>query len=282
MNEEFEKNLNGNTNNSTNNTTASNTNSQTGYTTNSNSTQSDANTTANGAYSLNKDQIYSNTEYANHTSTANNQNNAYQNNTGAYNTSSYSNTSYNNASSENKGYDYTNPVFGQYNNNTANNTANSKADKKEAKRQKKQARKAAKAGKKSSAFARGTKFVAAAACFGLIAGGIGYGTNYGLVSLLDNKKTTVQSTDNKTTMSVNSVNTNYQSVGVTVMDVSSIVEQAMPSIVAINGTVTSSGSYYAIPGFGSFGSNSSTESPVSGSGIIIGQSDTELLMVTNA
>ena len=274
MNEEFEKNLNGNINNNTNNTA----NSQTGYTTNSNSTQSDANTTANGAYSLNKDQIYSNTEYVNHTSTGANQNNSYQNNTGAYNNASYSNTSYNNASSGNTGYDYTNPVFGQYNNNTTNN----KADKKEAKRQKKQARKAAKAGKKNSAFARGTKFVAAAACFGLIAGGIGYGTNYGLVSLLGNKNTAVQSTADKTTMSINSVNTNYQSVGVTVMDVSSIVEQAMPSIVAINGTVTSSGSYYAIPGFGSFGSNSSTESPVSGSGIIIGQSDTELLMVTNA
>lgn len=61
----------------------------------------------------------------------------------------------------------------------------------------------------------------------------------------------------------------------TVMDVPNVVKAAMPAVVAISGTVTTSTS-----SFGYFGGT--TQASTSGTGIIIGKNDTELLMVTNA
>ncbi len=65
-----------------------------------------------------------------------------------------------------------------------------------------------------------------------------------------------------------------------VSDVSLIVEEAMPSVVAVASTAV-----YQMPdyGFGWFfgGGSQSYEVPSSGSGIIIGENDTELLIVTN-
>lgn len=58
------------------------------------------------------------------------------------------------------------------------------------------------------------------------------------------------------------------------MDVSSIVENAMPSVVAINNTMLYQGSTW-------FGQPQTYEVPSSGSGIIVGQNDEELLIVTN-
>ena len=57
-------------------------------------------------------------------------------------------------------------------------------------------------------------------------------------------------------------------------DVSPIVEEAMPSVVSITNTV-----FYQR--YGWFGGTQTYEIPSSGSGIIIGQNDTELLIVTN-
>ena len=57
-------------------------------------------------------------------------------------------------------------------------------------------------------------------------------------------------------------------------DVSSIVEKAMPSVVAINNTMLYQGSTW-------FGQTQTYEVPSSGSGIIAGQNDTELLIITN-
>ena len=57
-------------------------------------------------------------------------------------------------------------------------------------------------------------------------------------------------------------------------DVSSIVEKAMPSVVAINNTMLYQGSTW-------FGQTQTYEVPSSGSGIIVGQNDDELLIVTN-
>ena len=63
-------------------------------------------------------------------------------------------------------------------------------------------------------------------------------------------------------------------------DVSQVVEEAMPSVVAVASTAV-----YQMPdfGFGWFfgGGSQSYEVPSSGSGIIIGENDTELLIVTN-
>lgn len=63
-------------------------------------------------------------------------------------------------------------------------------------------------------------------------------------------------------------------------DVSQVVEEAMPAVVAVASTAV-----YQMPdfGFGWFfgGGSQSYEVPSSGSGIIIGENDTELLIVTN-
>ena len=65
--------------------------------------------------------------------------------------------------------------------------------------------------------------------------------------------------------------------GVILTDVSGVVEQVMPTVVAITNS-----SYYTYNG-GFFGWGQTTQIPTesSGSGIIIGQNDTELLIVTN-
>ena len=58
-----------------------------------------------------------------------------------------------------------------------------------------------------------------------------------------------------------------------VSDVSDVVSEVMPSIVAVNNHYTETMSY--------FGQSMSSEADASGSGIIVGQNDTELLIVTN-
>ena len=65
--------------------------------------------------------------------------------------------------------------------------------------------------------------------------------------------------------------------GVILTDVSGVVEQVMPTVVAITNS-----SYYTYNG-GFFGWGQTTQIPTesSGSGIIIGENDTELLIVTN-
>ena len=62
--------------------------------------------------------------------------------------------------------------------------------------------------------------------------------------------------------------------GVVIEDVSPIVDAAMPSVVAINNTTLYQGSTW-------FGQTQTYEVPSSGSGIIIGENETELLIVTN-
>lgn len=62
--------------------------------------------------------------------------------------------------------------------------------------------------------------------------------------------------------------------GVILEDVSMIVESAMPSVVAINNTTLYQSSTW-------FGQTQTYEVPSSGSGIIIGENETELLIVTN-
>jgi serine protease Do len=62
-------------------------------------------------------------------------------------------------------------------------------------------------------------------------------------------------------------------VSAVVSDVSEVVEQVMPSIVAINNHYTEKMSY--------FGQSIVSEEEASGSGIIVGENDTELLIATN-
>lgn len=134
--------------------------------------------------------------------------------------------------------------------------------------------------KKKSKFGSFAKFVGVAAAFGIIAGSTFYGINYAADNLFGTDVVTPDEVINETTGIVINKNETSNISGngsVKVMDVSGIVENSMPSAVAITGKVVQS---YQLSPF--FGGNYETEAPVSGSGIIIGQNDTELLMVTNA
>ncbi len=68
--------------------------------------------------------------------------------------------------------------------------------------------------------------------------------------------------------------TQAAATGVVIEDVSPIVEAAMPSVVAINNTTLYQSQTW-------FGQTQTYEIPSSGSGIIVGQNETELLIVTN-
>lgn len=133
--------------------------------------------------------------------------------------------------------------------------------------------------KKKSWFASSLRFVAMAAAFGLVAGCVFYGVNYAADKAMGTNVVIPKETEKETTgITVNrsdSTLTASPMVNNGVMDVSRIVEKNMPSAVAITGSATMSYS------FSPFFSNS-YETPISGSGVIIGQNDTELLIVSNA
>ena len=67
--------------------------------------------------------------------------------------------------------------------------------------------------------------------------------------------------------------------GIYITDVSEIVEEVMPSIVAITSKTLVKSGYYGP--FYNFGSSSNTYTTGAGSGIIISKTDTELLILTN-
>lgn len=193
------------------------------------------------------------------------------------NETSYSNDVYNNSAvteesnSTQDGYS-----FNQY---SADEESFHIVDKNAQKNAEKAAKKAA---KKSSGFRKVVRFAAAGIMFGVIAGSTMYGVFYTGVSYFptsSNKSSNIQfatvnnSVTNGTTSGIVS-----QSDSSTTMNVTSIAKAAMPAVVAISGTVTTSSSGYGFP----FGSSGSSEAATSGTGIIIAKSDTELIMVTNA
>lgn len=127
---------------------------------------------------------------------------------------------------------------------------------------------------KKSKVGRAFGLVASAAVFGLVAGGVMVGVNNVASSYVGtNTKTkaddiTIGSQDNAKSESTAAPATNLSS-----MDVSTIVDKAMPSVVSIYGKeeVTQN----------SFFGPQSYEAQSSGSGIIVGKTDSELLIVTN-
>ena len=134
--------------------------------------------------------------------------------------------------------------------------------------------------KKGSAFKRIVGISAAALLFGTVAGGTMFGVNNLATNLM---KTEEESTAlSKKAPEVSSVELKEASKAVTtannssptVADVSPIAESAMPSVVAIKGTTS-------VEAYSWFGEGQTYDTPSSGSGIIIGKNDTELLVVTN-
>lgn len=122
---------------------------------------------------------------------------------------------------------------------------------------------------------KGVAVVASAAVFGGVAGGAFYGIAGNQIKKLDaltNTTTEVAFTTSAATTQSLSL-TSTASVG-NGMDVSTIAENVMPSVVAINISAI-------VEQQGMFGYTQQYEAEGSGSGIIIGENDSELLMVTN-
>ncbi len=140
---------------------------------------------------------------------------------------------------------------------------------------KKQEKKVQKAARKRKSFGRVLAFGLSAILLGSMAGGAFYGVAYVGNNLFPFAST--ESDSSGTSASIAQVNTTVSddNITTTVYDVSDMVSSVITSVVAINGIYTSSVDY------GFFG-NQSYESTVSGSGIIIGTNEDELLIVTNA
>lgn len=162
------------------------------------------------------------------------------------------------------------------------------------KAEKKAAKKAAGTEKGHGVIFKTAGFVIAAAAFGVIALGTMYfvGDGLGIINKDSSQNRTITSTQvgsagNKDkeneTSAINTNKTDSSQQGLVAVDVSPIVEEVMPSIVSITSkTIVQSGmndwfyNYY----FGGQNGNS-YEQTGAGSGIIIGQNDTELLVITN-
>lgn len=135
--------------------------------------------------------------------------------------------------------------------------------------------------KKNSWARKAAGITAAAVLFGTVAGGVMTGVNYvgaRLTGLADITATALAETEGTTTAQVpetSAASNNGSTTAVsTVTDVSSIAEKAMPSLVAINDTMTVEQNNF-------FGMPQTYQAQSSGSGIIVGQNDTELLIATN-
>ena len=170
-----------------------------------------------------------------------------------------------------------------------------------AKLEKKEAKKKAKAGKGHGVVFKTVRLVVCAAVFGVVATGTMYFTGDSLGIFKNNSKeavvipstsvgagnTGITGSEGGTTLQTAADKTTTSSSGETVItDVSGVVKNVMPSVVAITSTqlVQSgySGSLYDYYfGNGNSDNNQYEEQTGAGSGIIIGQNDTELLVVTN-
>ena len=184
-------------------------------------------------------------------------------------------------------------MYGMNNENVNNNDGNDRKEKKA---------KAKKEKKPHGFFFRAVRGVACAAVIGAVAGGSCYGAIYaGYVNFP--AKSNNELTDEQLSRIAKEINKNYLAslsdgastsgstlasvssdavqTGMNVIDVSGIVKNVISSVVAISGTQTVTNSSYNFGFWGGF-NNQSYEAGVSGSGIIIGANDTELLIVTNA
>lgn len=131
--------------------------------------------------------------------------------------------------------------------------------------------------KKNSGIGKRIAAVAlSAVLFGAVAGGTMYGVNYAA-----NKINPIQSNSNveipTVSTGMSSTTTDYDagSSAVSTMNVTDVAKAALPAMVQLTGTTTVTSSSY-------FGYGQSYEANTSGTGIIVGKSDTELLILTNA
>lgn len=131
---------------------------------------------------------------------------------------------------------------------------------------------------KKHSYAKTTALVTAAALlFGVVSGGTMYGVNRAASTLFPYQSTEASASTETIgqTSQVPAANTSTTSSnGVVIEDVSAIVDATLPSVVSITNTQVYQSNTW-------FGQSQTYEVPSSGSGIIVGQNDTELLIVTN-
>ena len=125
------------------------------------------------------------------------------------------------------------------------------------------------------------KLAGSAAVFGVIAGAVMYGVYYTESTILPVKSSSDYNNIATVTSNVTATTAQSTASSSTGMDVQSVANAALPAMVALNGTTTvSSGSSSSF--YGLFGGSQSYEAQTSGTGIIVGKNDKELLVVTNA
>ena len=129
-------------------------------------------------------------------------------------------------------------------------------------------------------FSKAAGITAAALLFGTVSGGTMVGINMLADSMKEeaypqvSQSAILEGTAPAVDVPGSSGSGTSQAGSALAMDVSTIVENAMPSIVAINNTMLYQSNSW-------FGQKQTYEVPSSGSGIIVGQNDEELLVVTN-
>ena len=216
---------------------------------------------------------YNNSSYSNSSSYINNtgyygQQGQYGYNSGSYN---YGTGSYSNLSGGSGTGSY--GTYGGYNSSNTTGSGSASQKTKKAKRQKKQ-----KTGKKGLG-KRIAAIVAAAVLFGAISGGTMYGVYYTanrIHPVSSNSDIDIPTVTNNIS-STSSVVNEEGSAQSPQMDVSAVAGAAMPAMVALTGTTTVTSNSSSIWGYGQ-----SYEASTSGTGIIVGKNDTELLLLTNA
>lgn len=222
---------------------------------------------------MNNSQYGANTSYNSTGTNAGYNNTAYNNgaNTGFHNASDNSNSTYR--------YSYVNNNIGSDQNNSY----------RKAQRAAKQAKKEARKKSFNNWFSKNStdkKYISgvlAAVVFGVVAGSAMYGTYHIEKKYLGGNDTknytisTVTSNIDKVTSDDINANGDTNLSQYSSMNVESVAQAALPAMVALNGTTTvsSSSSMY---GWG----QQQYEASTSGTGIIVGKNDTELLIVTNA
>ena len=125
--------------------------------------------------------------------------------------------------------------------------------------------------------------VLSAAIFGVVAGSAMYGT-YKLEKKYlggsDNRNYTISTVSSNIGTTTDQLNTlGDTNLSTSAMNVESVASAALPAMVALNGTTSVTSSSSSIF---NWGGQQQYEASTSGTGIIVGKNDTELLMVTNA
>ncbi len=117
------------------------------------------------------------------------------------------------------------------------------------------------------------KLVAAAVIFGLVAGCVFQGVRYGSDYLIDKNGDDGTTAEVTTTENNSATVTTTSSTTSTVYDVATVAEKVMPSIVSITGTYVTT--------YQSLFDTYEQESPGAGSGIIVGEDEDYLYILTN-